>query len=474
MGMLSPMLRNILGSLCSLDICMLFLPDFQLHTVEKVLELLLSLQWKDKVITLTEEQVELLTCLDIQPGEISRVEAEDKVTINTPELSLSSCPLCDADIVDSVEEHINREHECTGTNTKNSIISQRLKTPTLNQFTPLKNVNPTQNHIPSTPGLKTVNKTVKENIPRSKVTKVPNVNIINTQFIIPTSNVDKTITKSIQPTLDKSSLVPETTTPSPNIASPTITTTQPVSMVNITHTVKCPICYKTYEVTRQKTKLKCHIGFVHYSRQTKEDIERLFEGNKCTVCMKDCVEIVNKGKHIILKHCKYVEDILSATNEAMKANDIVTNETNCKKTKDEYRASDLRLVPIYKLTEQTMVSPSKHNSNIDQYTTTSPKLTQQTTDKSNHVPETSSNVNAPALPVSMVNIAHTVKCLKCSKTFVGTSQEKGLKCHIGFVHYGQKIKKKIDILFEGNKCTVCKKNFVKFRNRWKHLIWESL
>ena len=111
--MLSPMLRNILGSLCSLDICILALPDFQLHTVEQVLELLLSLQWKDKVITLTEEQVELLICLDIKPGEISRVEAEDKVKINTPELSVSSCPTCDADIVDSVGEHMNREHERT-------------------------------------------------------------------------------------------------------------------------------------------------------------------------------------------------------------------------------------------------------------------------------------------------------------------------------------------------------------------------
>ena len=90
--------------------------------MEKVLELLLSLQWKDEVITLTEEQVELLTCLEIKPRKISRVEAEDKVTINTPELSLSSCPLCDADIVDSVVEHMNREHERTVTHIDFGII----------------------------------------------------------------------------------------------------------------------------------------------------------------------------------------------------------------------------------------------------------------------------------------------------------------------------------------------------------------
>ena len=150
---------------------MVALPDFQLHTVQQVLELLLSLQWKDKVITLTEEQVELLTCLDIKPGEISRVEAEDKVTINT------------------LERHI----------------------------------------IPITIDIM---QSIKENISESKVrTAVSNINNAMTKNTILTSNVDKLAPKPVQHTPDKSNYIPESIKQSSNVASldhKTIKTTQPV------------------------------------------------------------------------------------------------------------------------------------------------------------------------------------------------------------------------------------------------------
>ena len=748
---------------------MLALPDFQLHTVEQVLELLLSLQWKDEVITLTEEQVELLTCLDIKPGGISRVEAEDKITINTPELSLSSCPLWDADFVDSVEEHMDKEHECTGTNTKDAILPQTLTTLTLNQPTQSKNINQTQNHIPSVPAQKDVNKAIQENVLGHKVTKVPHVNIINTKVIIPISNVDKTIKttpspnvasplkptsnlhqftsiipKCIKPTLDKSNHVPETIKHSLNVASPalkTIATTQPVSiptpkltalttevtslipaqtasMVNIAHTVKCPMCSRTFGGTncRKKNKLKCHIGKVHYGQKIKEDIERLFEVNKCTVCMKDFVNFENKRKHIIWKHCKYVDEIQSTTNKAMKANDIVSKNmkdivqnrnkkphlfyNDCKyvdeiqsktneamkasnnvtnnvvkyanyKNKDKDSCSYLSLVSISKLIEQSNVSPLKHTTELHQEIASEIQLTNtkgqsdniklntlkeidntekqtneslnttecdensdkecdgdllrfqdelfaiqdisddeetndedmetdkietsinknverdQTNEKDSdeerkeqkdemveeqvelltyldikpgeisrveaedkvtiNTPEwctipitkdimqsfkenvsesivtTMSNIkitmsketiptpnvgkaatkavlpsiqtitttqpvsiptpklaasttevtsSIPAQPAYMMNIAHTVKCPMCSKTFGGSQKKDKLKSHIGNVHYGRKIKEEIERLFEGNKCTVCMKDVVEIVNKKRHLVYN--
>ena len=88
------------------------------------------------------------------------------------------------------------------------------------------------------------------------------------------------------------------------------------------HTLKCPMCSKTFggtilnnvirHQTNTKDRLKNHIGFVHFGQKIKKEIERLFEGNKCTVCMKDFVNFENKGKHLIYNHIKYVEEIQSA------------------------------------------------------------------------------------------------------------------------------------------------------------------
>ena len=121
------------------------------------------------------------------------------------------------------------------------------------------------------------------------------------------------------------------------------------------------MCSRTFGGTncKKKDKLKCHIGFVHYGQKIKEEIERLFEGNKCTVCMKDLVKMENKRKHLIFNHSKYVDEILSLTNETMKASNIVTkniaNETKYEKKEDENRPYDVRLVPISELRNQTQV-----------------------------------------------------------------------------------------------------------------------
>ena len=98
----------------------------------------------------------------------------------------------------------------------------------------------------------------------------------------------------------------------------------------------------------------------HYDQEIKEEIERLFEGNKCTVCMKDFVKLGNRRQHIIYKHSEYVEEIKSAANAAMTSNNVVTkncvNEINCKKKHYESSLSELRLVPISNLTKQINLS----------------------------------------------------------------------------------------------------------------------
>jgi len=135
LGMMSPMLRNLFGSLWTLDVCLLSLPDFSVPTVEGLLEML-SLNWSEEVFTLTEDQVDLLTCLNIQPWETW--EEEEKLepkevfdeTAFSAELSVAmdesvhddaakppaqsteiivNCPVCDA-LVGDVERHMKEYH----------------------------------------------------------------------------------------------------------------------------------------------------------------------------------------------------------------------------------------------------------------------------------------------------------------------------------------------------------------------------
>ena len=66
LGLLNPWLQTLFGSLWTLGDCLLSLPNFSLATVEGSLDML-ALNWMGESSTVTKEQVDPPTHLNIQP-----------------------------------------------------------------------------------------------------------------------------------------------------------------------------------------------------------------------------------------------------------------------------------------------------------------------------------------------------------------------------------------------------------------------
>ena len=91
LSLFSPLIRSIVNNSNHL----LILPDFPLHAVNEVVNLLKGKAGEEEVVKLTKQQVDLLNCLGVP------LPTLDKVVAGKRDVDLLVCELCDQKVVDA-------------------------------------------------------------------------------------------------------------------------------------------------------------------------------------------------------------------------------------------------------------------------------------------------------------------------------------------------------------------------------------
>ena len=112
LSLFSPLIRSIVNNSNHL----LILPDFPLHAVNEVVNLLKGKAGEEEVVKLTKQQVDLLNCLGVP------LPTLDKVVAGKRDVDLLVCELCDKKVVDA-EEHIVEHSEEVGELSPSEIAS---------------------------------------------------------------------------------------------------------------------------------------------------------------------------------------------------------------------------------------------------------------------------------------------------------------------------------------------------------------
>ena len=308
LGLWSPLFRSL-----GCDSTILHLPDFDQLTVANLVNLILMEEPPDSFVRFNMEQMELFECLNIKlsglteiPGdvEIKKVEVNEvkratrssgalvknvakppeKVKV-APPVKVSAppeveaeepvsymCDLCDSKVT-SIEKHMESEHE---------------------EIMPIP-IEEIASFFTIIPVIKVPQKAVDNE-------KVSNSSA-SASIILRKSESDKTLP------LQKSE----------------------ASSIGVgrgfkydgAEGVKCPECPRRFITSgnRQKDNLRCHIGNIHFSDRLLADAATYYISNKCKECGHNGKSNALKKKHMLFHHTKYVSEIISITENAIKSQD---------------------------------------------------------------------------------------------------------------------------------------------------------
>ena len=265
----SPLVRALLVSNCLANDLSVFLPDFDLSTISRVVELL-EMGWeKEEEMTITQEMNCLLKCFGTDLGKMEPVRSK-----RCEEVCLI-CDLCD-ERISNVMKHMEVEH------------GDLVLTPTEmeNFCRPLVKEEDVKESEADGDDRQSMWANLRwENV---KI-EVEDVAIEDLEV----GDVEKEEHLNVAQKQKKAKV---------------FTKRKPI---------KCPKCGLSFKNT---VTLKRHVGVVHFDAELMAKAEGMFEGAKCSQCGKTCSNKFSKKMHMLHHHTEVGPDISHEIEKIMKLN----------------------------------------------------------------------------------------------------------------------------------------------------------